>query len=145
MNKIYLILIVFCLAFVGCKDDNPGKEQVQTNKLTKTWYIGSEGHVLVNGQDITYDYENFTIRFASNGSDKVYYVTNGYLAFPAAIDTWSFADQNYESIIRGVDGIEMQTEFVDNTLTLRFSIPEPNNAKMQGGFGDFEFYLTEYK
>ncbi|QCK16806.1 hypothetical protein [Mangrovivirga cuniculi] len=145
MKRFYLAIFISFALLSGCKDDEPGKEEVQVNNLSKTWSLGADGYVMVNSQDISYDYSEFSIRFSDAGGDKVYYVTNGHYAFPAAIDTWNFTDQNFEEVVRHVDGTVMETNVENNTLTIRFNIPQPSNGKLQGGFGDFEFYLTEYK
>jgi len=142
MTKIIYASILIALLLFGCKNDDESlsPEQLNTLKWTKTWSLGANGHVLVDGQDITSDYSGFEITFESTGDSKIYQVHNGQKAFPVAIDTWNFTDETYTSIVRGSDGVIIAGEINENTLLLNLSIPIPN-GRVEGTYGNFEFML----
>lgn len=143
MTKIIYAFVLSSLLLLGCKNDDESlsPEQLNTLKWTKNWNLGTNGYVLVDGQDITSQYSGFEITLESNGDRKIYEVINGQNAFPVSLDTWNFTDESYTSIVRGSDGVIITGVIEENTLVMNLSIPIPSNGRVEGTYGNFEFSL----
>ncbi len=150
MRKIQF-LIPFCLLlcaviFTGCKkdDDTVEKtaEQLQTEKLTKTWVYEN---VTLEGAAPGEDYSGFRVTFAASpdATNKTYTTVNGQSAWPAS-GTWSFLGSNL-NVIKRNDNIEMAvSNLTATTLTLTFTIPDAGGKfgeRNQGTTGTYVFTL----
>lgn len=143
MTKIIYAFVLSSLLLLGCKNDDESlsPEQLNTLKWTKNWNLGTNGYVLVDGQDITSQYAGFDITFESNGDRNIFQAVNGQNAFPVSLDTWNFTDESYTSIVRGSDGVIITGVIEENTLVMNLSIPIPPNGRVEGTYGNFEFSL----
>ncbi len=150
MKKIQLLVFFFLLLcmviFAGCKkdDDTVEKtaEQLQTEKLTKTWVYEN---VTLEGAAPAEDYTGFRVTFAasSDATNKTYTTVNGQSAWPAS-GTWSFVGSNL-NVIKRNDNIEMTvSNLTVTTLTLTFTIPDTGGRfgeRNQGTTGTYVFTL----
>ena len=141
---MFLIVALFFILVSACSKNgaNPSMEDQQLQKLLGTW---KPGVVLVDGTDITDQYTDFYLTFIKDGDEKKLTATNPGFAFTAGLDSWSFVTGSQASkIVRSADGIEMDVNVDQNTLTLSFTIPEASTGgRISGLSGSFTFRLLK--
>ncbi|RAW01258.1 hypothetical protein DQQ10_10120 [Pseudochryseolinea flava] len=133
------------VVLLSCKDDDSlSPEEKAAKSIQGTWTVGGGGHVIVDDANHTADYSNFSITFDQTTDGQLLYtVKNGGYAFHNInVDTWSFGDSQYKSIVRGQDQVNMLFSTADEKLTLNFSIAD-NAGRLKGMFGDFEIVLIK--
>lgn len=85
-----LIILVSVITLSCQNDNNPGRgSDVVFEKLAGDWSVGTQGSIVLDGEDISLNYSGFTLSFA-NGT---YQTTNGGDLFRAT-GTWEWADTN---------------------------------------------------
>ena len=140
---IYILIMTVLIFTVGCSSKvQPSMEDQQLQKMLGTWKATS---VQVDGTDITDQYTDFTLTIFKNGNTKEMVATNPGYAFYAGVDVWVFASSSQASkMIRSSDGIEMNIQFNQSTLTLTFNVPQPSNGgRVSGMSGNFTFNLVK--
>ncbi len=143
MKKILNILFVSLVVFAtSCNKNEVSPEQSILNKLNGTWTVGTG--VFVDGENISSQYQGFSITFNNDKDLKVYDVVNGGEAFAQATDTYSFTDDTYTVIERKSDGEIINLIFDGKILNLSLSIlPEGISARTEGTYGEFKFNLVK--
>lgn len=143
MKKSYyfIILLSSLLVFTACKkdDDNgPTAEELQIQKLTGTWSVGSEGSVSRDNTS-SGEWADFTLTLGEN----TYSTTNTVPEVWPVQGVWSFAGNDVNQIARE-DGVVINVEVSETELTLSFNIPdEITSSRVQGITGDYIFVLTK--
>ena len=138
-----LVALIFILVSACSKNSATlSIEDQQLQKLLGTW---KPGVVLVDGTDITDQYSDFYLTFIKDGSEKKFTATNPGFAFIAGLDSWSFVTGSQASkIVRSSDGIEMDVNVDQSTLTLSFTVPESSTGgRISGLSGNFTFRLLK--
>lgn len=88
--RIYIsILFLFMVvALPSCKDDDsPTLRDIAFQLLAGNWSVGTQGSIVLDGEDISLNYPGFTLSFA----DGTYQTTNGSDLFRAN-GTWEWTD-----------------------------------------------------
>jgi hypothetical protein len=141
---VFLCFVVFNLC--GCKSDSsePTEEQIILDKMTKTWLLDPESAVLLDGQDVTINFQGFSVTLNSdktfssiNGNDPVW-PESGLFEFETVNGV-----KNLNRIIRG-DGVIIDiTELSNNTFTIEFFYdPASSGGRTEAVQGKFEFNLV---
>lgn len=155
MKRINFLLtasfLLSLLIYAGCgstSDPDPTEAQIQFDRLRGTWAATANSVERDDVDDPTYD--NFTVTFAgslnaerTNVEPTSTYNTNDNTnAFPSG--TWSFANNNVNTIVRG-NGVQMDIETInETTLVLEFSLNEDGSANRTAGLrGNWRFALTK--
>ncbi len=88
-RKYISILFIFTVvALPSCKDDdNPTLRDLAFRLLAGGWSIGTQGSIVLDGEDISLNYPGFTLSFA----DGTYETTNAADLFRAS-GTWEWTD-----------------------------------------------------
>lgn len=95
-KQISLILII-SLLFFACGSDGasePSAQEAAFAKLSGQWTMGSSGSIILDGQDISLNFANFSLSFA-NGT---YQTTNAGDLFSAS-GTWEWVNENARQLI----------------------------------------------
>lgn len=152
MKNFKLILLVSALIsmfwFEACKDKAISPEAQQANLLSSTWYIGNEGTVRINGNDVTSYFSDFQLTIIS---DKSYSTmgSNTPSPWPTA-GTWEFVQNSdgnmiLNKIIRN-DGLVMVIEeLTETSLTLSFVHDElvHESGRNESVTGEYLFVLKK--
>ena len=150
MKKLtYIIsasILLLTLGLLGCKDDDPGVEEVEKDKISKTWDITNDGKsfVLLDNMDVTSSFNEFVLTVQSDGT----YLTAGGEEpnlWPAS-GSWAFervdGTINFSRVIRE-DGLILEIEKIDGD-NLKFSFQFQNDVhsgKMDGVSAQYTFNL----
>lgn len=146
MTKLMSALMLALTIMVGCKDDvaTASEEEVQAKKLANTWIVGSNSSVVKDSNDITGKFADFSIRFTTSNA---YTVQNDpeNVIFPSG--TWSFVDDNYNSIYLNGDENLITITFQESDNELKMDFIVSDNATIggreKGISGDYKFLLTK--
>ncbi|QOI97738.1 MAG: hypothetical protein HRU69_09635 [Flammeovirgaceae bacterium] len=141
------ILIVTVIAFTHCNDDGPNKapEQIQLDKLKKTWTIVTSGGATLDATDRTADFSGFTLTIggtfnSSNPKGPYTFSVSGTRPTPSpwpASGNWFFGGDPESQLIRDENNSGTQdsgdlsmTYFIDSTgkLNLTFTCTSCNYA-----------------
>lgn len=156
MKKITQLLsaLVFCslMIFISCKGDDKGKtdKRDQQAELLEgaTWKVTS---ATFDG-DTRADWEGATMTFSYNPeTDQGTYTVSGVpdegdgvnsvLGANNASVSWTFPDENTVGTIQRADGIDMALSVSATTLSLTFTVPDPD-ARIAGFYGEWVFQFT---
>ena len=141
-TNIFTALLVALLFLTNCSSSSdPGpqltEEEVQINKLTKTWVLGTVTYV---DDDVTDRFTDFSLTLTKSKT----YTTTGSLGdydFEPfkALGTWDFKGGDLNMITRN-DGVNMEVSVTDNALFLTFIMTEANGR--MAGLGSYRFDLV---
>jgi hypothetical protein len=139
----YTAIALFLFSMVNCSSssDDPGpeltEEEMQINRLAKTWSLGT---VHYGGDDVTDRFDGFTLNMTKS---KTYSSTleRGDYDFEPFKDTgsWDFKGDNLNVLDRN-DGVEMDIVVTENSLKMNYLITESNGRL--AGLGEYQFDLT---
>ncbi|MEO1051877.1 MAG: hypothetical protein AAFX87_14700 [Bacteroidota bacterium] len=132
------VLLLGLFATLGCDgDDDPTPEQLQLQKIAKTWSVQS---VNLDDFDVTApSYTNFTIQFTD---DKRFITENGEPLFVGS-GFWDFGTNNLDVVV--IDGINITTNFNDEATTLQLTFTANGNTiggRTEGLSGSYVFNLV---
>ena len=135
-----ILLIIGQFVLIACKDDEaePTAEELQVDKLTATWIVGTAGSVSRDGISSD-EWEDFTLTLGEN----TYTTTNTYPDVWPIQGSWSFVEDNLNQIVRA-DGLIINVDMSEDeeTLTLRFTQPDKTtNGRIAGVAGEYTFVL----
>ncbi|UXX79871.1 hypothetical protein N7E81_01970 [Reichenbachiella carrageenanivorans] len=146
INPIHILLLVLLSALVGCGDDssNIPEEEEHSRLIAGTWVLGENSQVLRDGNDITLDYQDFSIFF----TEQFGYYAEGdpnNIIYPQG--TWQYVDGNFGQIVLNEDERPIAVALAqDNTvLTITFTndTNEPLGARSKGITGSYTFILSK--
>lgn len=137
-----VILLSGFFVFTACKkdDDNPDPtpEELQVQKLTGTWIVGTEGSV-IRDDFSSNEWEDFTLTMGN----KTYSTTNTYPTVWPTQGTWDFVGDNPNQIERE-DGLIIDISVTETTLTMTFTQPDKTSGgRIAGITGEYIFVLVK--
>lgn len=91
----FILLTCLCLLF-SCGDDDPSgptEQELAFERLAGDWTFGTNGSIVVDGQDVSPNYPGFSLSFA----DGTYQTQSGGDLFRAS-GTWEWLDEEAGSI-----------------------------------------------
>lgn len=137
-----IFLALFGFMFIACSDDNEISAREQTiNNITADSWIAEQVIHATDG-DLTFQYENFSIRFTKGNAtnyDGEYYVINGSNAFTQPYGKWSLNSELTTIMLD--NGLDLDFTMAGNEMTLDFTVPAPDNGRVGGLSGHFIFSL----
>jgi len=141
-TNIFTALLVAILFLTNCSSSSDPapqltEEEVQINKLSETWVLGS---VIYVDDDVTERFTDFSLTFTKS---KTYTATGSlgdydFEPFKAS-GTWDFIDGDLNVITRN-DGVNMEVSVTDDALFLTFNMTEANGRT--AGLGSYRFDLV---
>ena len=129
-SKIALIVLMFgftlaCSSSESDPEPQLTAEEMQTEKLAKTWVLGTVNH---GSDDISERFENFALTFAKDNKYTATGSLGGYDVEPFKnLGTWNFHNNDLNAIGRD-DGVVMTTVVTDVALKLSFEVTEENGS-----------------
>lgn len=147
--KLTLLIsaLVSMLWFEACKDKNsPSPEAQQSGLLSKTWQVGSDGLVTLDGNDVTSYFSSFQLTIVS---DMSYTTTGGNSPSPWPVSgTWGFVQNtdgsiNLNQIVRNDGLVVVIEELTETRLRLSFIHDElvHDNGRSEAVSGEYVFSL----
>ena len=144
-SKLYLmaIALMMALSFIsGCNkdDDEQSVKDKQTELLAKKWNIKTDvNSVTLNGDDDTDQWPGFTVTFYSNGTYVASNISEARLnTVWSSSGSWLFkSDTNVNTIVRD-DGVEININVDQGSLSMNFNYTEPN-GRISGIEGEWVF------
>lgn len=116
-NTLLFAIVIGLASMLSCKTDDPeGPSTVEEafEKLSGSWDIATSGSILLDGQDVSLNYEGFGLSF----TDGSYQTVNAGELFDAS-GTWQWTDEQARQILLG-DGKTITIIELTETL-LQFS------------------------
>lgn len=98
-NTVLFVIALGLVSLLSCKNDDPdGPSTVEEafERLSGTWNIETNGSILLDGQDVSLNYEGFGLSF----TDGTYQTVNAGELFDAS-GTWQWADEQAQQIRLG--------------------------------------------
>ncbi|OEK05966.1 hypothetical protein [Roseivirga misakiensis] len=129
---ISVLAILSLFAVWSCKDDdNPTLRDLAFELLSGQWTLGTEGSIVLDGEDISLNYPGFSVSFA----DGTYQTTNAADLFNAS-GTWDWAPTDTDGTLIILDTGELVTVEFLALSSLRFSF-EHAGATRAGISGNY--------
>ncbi|WP_323758011.1 hypothetical protein [Roseivirga sp.] len=133
------VLVLLVMVLIGCGSDSPiGKtiNELAFEKLAGDWSYGTNGQIILDGQDVSLNYVGFSMSF----TDGTYTTTNGGDLFKAT-GTWTWANETGGSI--NLDTGEEVT-ILDLSLTsFKFSFTHTGGPVAAGTSGNYTVSLEK--
>ena len=89
-----LVLVVLAAGCDAGGDDGPTDKDLAFEKLAGEWDFGSNGGVILDGEDVSINYVGFSLSFA----EETYQTQNAGALFEAT-GTWEWADEAARKIL----------------------------------------------
>ncbi|OEK02997.1 hypothetical protein BFP97_16350 [Roseivirga sp. 4D4] len=130
---ISMVFVLAVLLVSACKSDDgaPTATELAFERLAGSWSMGTQGSIVLDGEDVSSNYPGFTLSFA----DGTYQTTNGGDLFRAS-GTWRWTGDTGRLLI-----LDTGEEVTINNLTLtefEFSFfhagTTPVRAGIQGNY-----------
>ena len=135
-----LVALLFILTNCSSSSDPAPQlteEEVQINKLSKTWVLGT---VVYTDDDVTDRFDDFSLTFTKSKTYTAAGSLGDYDFEPfKASGTWDFKSGDLNVITRN-DGVNMEVSVTDNALFLTFNMTEANGRL--AGLGSYRFDLV---
>ncbi len=128
-NTLFVLLLLACLISASCGSDDPSGPTVQEltfEKLAGSWTFGTNGSIVLDGQDISANYPGFALSFA----DGTYTTTNAGDLFEAS-GTWQWTSEQATSVLLDT-GVEVTIIDLSETA-FRFSFTHAGTGGTAAG------------
>lgn len=142
----YTWLLAFAVMLCSCDGDNPTipEDEVNSQKLSGTWTLGSNSRVLRDGDDITSQYANFSAFFTEQFA---YFIEGDPNNVIHPEGTWQYVEGNFNQILLNGDERPITASLSDDNkiLTLTFSNEAnvPLGSRVAGITGSYTFILSK--
>lgn len=141
-NLLSALVFFSCIIFVSCGgDDGGGKDPdpavEQANKLIGDWTVTASGAKLDGTAADGWD--GFALTFSGDETGGNY-STSGAASeevWPSS-GTWEFDGDDIGTVLRS-DGVEIDVQVSETSLTLSFTIASGSGARASGIDGDWTF------
>ncbi|KYG71349.1 hypothetical protein EV198_3436 [Roseivirga ehrenbergii] len=134
-----IVLVLFVGLIIGCEPDDPigpTNKELAFEKLAGTWKYGTNGKIILDGQDVSLNYPGFTLSF----TDGTYTTTNGGDLFRAT-GTWAWVNEAAGSV-----NLDTGEEVIILELSLthfKFSFTHTGGGVAAGTSGNYTVSLEK--
>jgi hypothetical protein len=149
---ISVLVLALVLGYSGCKpkgEDPRPEDEVQLEKLSTTWKVGSGGDVTLDGVSQKTQYSGFQLILnGTPGASSFGYTTSGRPALSAwpSSGNWNFGSTVTTDVIRDKatdKELPMTYTVTDTQLELTFEYNGPGEARTSKVTGRWVFTLTK--
>ena len=137
---VFASLVIFMSCGGGGDEPAPTVEELAAQDLlNKTWTVNASS-ITYDGSVPDGDWSEFTLSFSGGATGGSYTTANVDSSDPGFSDVWPssgswefiVANDRVTGIRRTNDNVEMTGTISESSLTLTFTVPDPNTARTTG-------------
>ena len=143
-------LSIMILGLVACGEDEIDFQELNAQKLVKSWQIGQNGNARFDLTSITSEFADFQITFSGDKNGGSYTTSGGQDVFDAS-GTWTFVPENPNGIrltgTKAAAGKNVTMVFSGARLILDFTVSgvtantSATNQRIESLAGNYRFEL----